>query len=272
MQGYTSNKRPKRRKRRSGGYILLSVVLITAATGLALSLFFKINRIEVTGSVSCTDSEIIMASGVLEGDNLFFFNANAALRGIYERFPYVEEARMVRRLPGTLVITITERKALALVVSGYDSWLIDGTGHLLEQVSGRSVTGKPVVTGLTLLSPVAGSAAATPQEQQDRLQALRMILDALQQSALLDRVSAVDVSKTHELRLTFDGGQFDVLLGTAADLDIKLAFMLASIEQLPSSGRWTLDVSNAVTQKKAFFIPESTVSPALPVPSETPEE
>jgi len=260
QQGY--RKKRARRKRRSAAYALLSIVLITAAVGLALSFFFNINRIEVNGSAIYTDSAVIAASGIKEGDNLFFINRGAALRNIFEDFPYVHEVRLVRRLPGTLVINVTERESLGLVAHETGHWLIDGTGRLLEQVSGRSVTGKPVVTGLTLLSPAAGTDAAAPREQEERLRALLLILDGLKQQELLSRVSLVDVSKTHELHLSYEEERFDVLLGDTADLDVKLSFLLAAIGELPASARGTLDVSGAAAQRKASYIPQASRPPS----------
>jgi len=272
QQPHPKNRRRKHRRRRPAVYILVSMVLIAAAVGLALSLFFKINRIEVTGSSRYTDSELIAASGVQEGDNLFFFDSRAAAQNITGRFPYVAGVRILRQLPGTLVISVTERKPVALIADGSAHWLIDGTGRLLEQVSGRSVTDILTVTGVSLLTPTAGTDAAAPKEQEDGLRAMLTILDSLERSSLLNKVSAVDVSKSHELRLTYDGGRFDVMLGDAADLDVKLPFMLAYINELPLSARGSLDVSCAASQKRAYYQPRVAESSAPAAVADRPPE
>ena len=258
MQGYRPPKKRKRYKRRGVAYVFLSLVFIVAAVLLSLSLFFKINRIEVTGSAVYSDSAIISASGVSEGDNLFTLDKGAILRNIFDTFPYVAEVRLMRRLPGTLIISITERAPLGLIKQDSACWLIDGTGRLLEQVSSRSITGKPLIQGITLLAPDAGAEAAVPMEQRDRLKALLALLDGLERYELLPVVSAADISQAHELRLTYSTGRFQVLLGDVSNLDIKLPFLLAAIEELPDSASGTLDVSRAALRKKASYIPAPT--------------
>jgi len=271
MQGHSSSKKRARRKRRKIVYILLNIVLVVAAISLALSLFFKINRIEVTGSTVYSNVDIIAASGISKGDNLFFLDKNAALRGIFEGFPYVAEARLIRRLPNTLIIALTERESLGLVAHDGSYWMIDGTGRILEQSPGRSATEKPIIQGLTLLVPEAGTDAAVPSNQQEQLQALLLILDGLQRYALLPQTSDIDIARAHDLRLHCNEGKLEVFLGDAVDIDIKLSYLLSAIEEMPDSGQWVIDVSNAAAQKRASYYPASAeIFPARDTPNEMP--
>ena len=72
-------KRSNRRRRGHFGalYKLLSVLAICAAIVIALTLFFKVDTIVVTGQERYTREEIVEASGVKPGDNLFLMNKNA---------------------------------------------------------------------------------------------------------------------------------------------------------------------------------------------------
>ena len=69
-------------KRRRGSlsflYKLLAFVLICTAISLALTLFFRIRSIEVSGNDRYTRQEIIDAAGVSEGDNMFLMNKYSA--------------------------------------------------------------------------------------------------------------------------------------------------------------------------------------------------
>ncbi len=64
--------RRKRRKRKyTLYYILMFIILITMAISLSLTVFFNIDEIEILNSNSHTEEEIISASNVKIGDNLF---------------------------------------------------------------------------------------------------------------------------------------------------------------------------------------------------------
>ena len=67
-------KRKTRRRRRRGGLgrLLrpLSVLLTAVAVVAALTMFFKVSTVEVTGSSRYRDGEVAAASGVELGDNL----------------------------------------------------------------------------------------------------------------------------------------------------------------------------------------------------------
>ena len=73
-------------KRRRGSlsflYKLLAFVLICTAISLALTLFFRIRSIEVSGNDRYTRQEIIDAAGVNEGDNMFLMNKYSAAERI----------------------------------------------------------------------------------------------------------------------------------------------------------------------------------------------
>ena len=74
-----ARRRHSNRRRRRGNfgflYKLLSVLVICAAVVMALTLFFRVDTIEVTGTERYTEKDVIEASGIQLGDNLFLLNA-----------------------------------------------------------------------------------------------------------------------------------------------------------------------------------------------------
>ena len=73
-----ARRRHSNRRRRRGNfgflYKLLSVLVICAAVVMALTLFFRVDTIEVTGTERYTEKDVIEASGIQLGDNLFLLN------------------------------------------------------------------------------------------------------------------------------------------------------------------------------------------------------
>lgn len=69
------------------------------------------------------------------------------LRGRIMTLGWVEDARISRRFPDTLVVNIVERKPTAVWQHEGRFNLIDGTGAVLEGVDARSIPNLPLVVG-----------------------------------------------------------------------------------------------------------------------------
>ena len=139
-------KRTVRRRRRRGGLgrLLrpLSVVLAAVAVVAALTLFFKVDKIEVLGNSRYQESEIAAASGVLRGDNLVLLDKYAISQRLCKELPYITEVRVNRKFPDTLLVEVTETKAVASIQGAGGYWLINSGGEsggkLLEMVESEA--------------------------------------------------------------------------------------------------------------------------------------
>ena len=113
-----STNRRRRRGRFSFLTKLLCILLIAGAVVAALTVFFKVQSITVSGNARYTSEEAaVAASGIEIEDNLFLLNKYSAAQAIFEKLPYVEEATINRALPDTIVITVRECAAAAGVVT-----------------------------------------------------------------------------------------------------------------------------------------------------------
>ena len=119
----------------------------------ALSLFFKAEQIFVTGTSRYSQQQVLQASGIRQGGNLFLLNKHQAAASITEQLPYVESVRIRRQLPNALHIEITEcAHPLALEQDGA-VWLLNGSGKLIDKLQPGQGESYPLVTGLALTSP-----------------------------------------------------------------------------------------------------------------------
>ncbi|MCJ2184623.1 FtsQ-type POTRA domain-containing protein [Novosphingobium sp. 1949] len=70
-----------------------------------------------------------------------------ALRAQLLALPWVQDARVSRQLPSTLVIDIVERKPIAVLRKADTYALIDETGHELQTIDRKDTRGKLIVSG-----------------------------------------------------------------------------------------------------------------------------
>ena len=87
---HRSNRRRRRRRGRfSGLYKLLSALLILGALVAGCLVFFRVDEVLISGNQRYTAEEIILASGVEQGENLFALNKNEIAGKILRGLPSV---------------------------------------------------------------------------------------------------------------------------------------------------------------------------------------
>ena len=106
----------------------LTFFLVIVALVFIMSVFFKVSRIEVKGNSIYTADEVIKASGIETGDNLFFINGIAAGSRVAVKLPYVDSVQINRGLPNLVTIVVTESKAVGCLNVGDELWSVNSNG------------------------------------------------------------------------------------------------------------------------------------------------
>ena len=127
-------------------------LIACAALIFLMSIFFRVKTVEVRGNSYYTAEEVELASGVVEGDNLFFINRFSVVSRIFTRLPYVEDVSLTRYLPNKVVIEISECQALACVSYEGQSWVIDRNCRMLTQADQAEAASLAQVRGITPLT------------------------------------------------------------------------------------------------------------------------
>ena len=239
-----NRKRKRGRRRFSLLFKLLCAAALVAAATLGATVFFQVETIAVAGNSRYSSQEVIDASGVQVGDNLFQMNKNQISQRILQQLPYIGAVSPQRSLPSTLTIQVTEIAAAARIETYQDdpapqepeeeaaqedsSAQGDSvSGQLLEPAAPSD--GAPSVTGLTLLAPQAGTMAAVPQEQQYRLDALKELLSALEEMGQLEWVSSIDLTHSTWIGMRYREN-FDARLPLGEDLSRSLSVLSQAVE------------------------------------------
>lgn len=213
----------RRRRRGSGGFLykLLSVMLICGCLVAAVTLFFRVDTVVITGEQRYTEEEIRQASGVLDGDNLFLLNKYQVIRDIAEALPYVEieNTHIQRKLPDTLLIEVQEcGDPMAWEQDGI-VWLVSPAGKIVEQKN--STVGYPVIDGCRLLAPSVGTQIALDTEHDTQRQSLLALLAALEAAGKLGEVDAIHLDDLSCISMDYMG-RFTVKMQYDADFAHKL--------------------------------------------------
>ena len=243
-------------KRRRGSlsflYKLLAFVLICTAIALALTLFFRIRTIDVSGSQRYSAQEIIDAAEVQVGDNMFLMNKYRAAERIRAALPYIETVQFRRDMPDGLRIIVTECTDPAAIVQDGKAYLLCDTGTIVDDVAASAAKKRIQVKGLTLVEPVVGQPAQAAEGQELALTQLLALMQALDERGMGGDVTLIDMSDPAQLTLGYLD-RFNVYFPWDADYGYKLDYLLAVVEKLEVNEK---GVINMMQEGKARFIPE----------------
>jgi cell division protein FtsQ len=111
--------RPVLTPHRAALFVLLAVAATTpfwAPLGLRRLDRFGVDRVEVVGTHILAPHEVLAISGISGAHNVW--DDRRKWENALARHPIVQEARITRRLPGTLVVRVRERRPAGLVDGG----------------------------------------------------------------------------------------------------------------------------------------------------------
>ncbi len=131
---------------------------------------FQVAKVEVQG-LKRMDEMPVYSLALDEIDRSMLSVDLGALRQRVMTLGWVQDARVTRRLPNTLVINIVERDPVAVWQHGGKLSLIDVNGVELEKVDGRSMPDLPLVVG-----PLANRETKSLQSLMEAAPALKPLL------------------------------------------------------------------------------------------------
>ena len=244
-------RRANRRQRiiRAAGRVLFLVILVAAAI-CALTIFFKVKTISVEGAMRYRTEEIVAGMGVKQGDNLYLWNKVKVSDRLLHDFPYLESVQIRRRLPDTLMVTVTECSGAVAVPSGTDYCYLSEQGKVLEL--SETDGGLATVSGVTLEDAEPGELVERAQDAY--IDALLDVLQTLDAAGMLDGLRFINLTDLTDIRIGYEG-RFDIRVGTLDGLSYRIRFAQTVIgERLSPSdiGRLYWD-----DQNRLHFVPDT---------------
>jgi len=185
---------------------------------------FAVTDIEVVGAKMRSTEDFTHESTLAVGQNIFSIDLDSA-RAAVAKDPWVRDVEIARRLPGTILMNVTEREAAAIVaVSGpdgsSDAFLASQEGEMFKRLEVGDPSDLIVVTGIT------SDAVA-----QDRAGVTRSILRALDLASDYARTRLAAHSALEEVHLAGDGTTSIVIGKNALTLTLGAPPFRKKLEQ-----------------------------------------
>lgn len=294
-----------RRRRIIRRLTALAMLLCVIAAGiyLTVTMLFKISAIQVRtadGVVSeaggYSSEQIVQALGVNLEENIFSFDPASKAAALEQVFPMLENIRVERDYPGTVVIQVTEAQpAYTMQTSG--GWLTLSASLKILSSDAAQPAGLPTLYGgepvsqtpgtqLSFEQPAPASSAAsdsasgTAEEAGDkRLDSLNTLLAALDALGMRGDVTRIEFADPEEMSFLYQD-RISVLLGTLNELDYKLKLAQHVLLNADGSGcaatdTGTLDfthISMSSTRKFTFAQGEPKLPSGYVIPEPAAED
>jgi len=234
---------------------------------------YKLSEVDIHTDGSLTREQIVGATNIQEGRNIFALNLSAARKGLMA-LPLVDRAEIQRILPHTISIDIVERKPVAWVTGPDDAdpgadaaaFLIDHNAILLRVKNpSPDYYHLPVICGLQVDNYEEGGTVDLP-EVRAALELIRLTGE----NPARYQVRSIDVSKGYCLVVT-DERHAKItfpLDDLASQLD-RLALLYANVD----GNRQEIQTVNLLVQRNipvTFAPPPDPVLSAPALPSASP--
>ena len=136
----TSSERYKRTIRQRRIFVLSVFVIVVMLCICLFTPLFGITEITVSGNTVVSSEDIIAASGLQQGENVFRINKSKAEKGL-SAIAYVEQAEIKRKFPARIEIEIKEAKPDIIVDTPTQFIVTTANGRVLEITDERTAKG-----------------------------------------------------------------------------------------------------------------------------------
>jgi hypothetical protein len=259
---------------------LATVVAVVLALTFGLSIFFKVEHINVSGAEKYDPWIVKEASGIEIGENLLSFGETKACAKIKIALPYVDQVRIGIKLPDTVNIEIKEFDVLYSIRDAAGSWwLINSAGTVVDKVDSATAGERTQIKGVRLGAAVIGQPGQAQEEAAppttegtdpttypiqetaaDRLRVALEIAEHLESYGILGDIASINVEDLGDLELWY-GTRFQVRLGDADRLNYKIKCMNAAINgkdpenTLKEYDSGVLDISFTIKESQVIYQP-----------------
>lgn len=246
-----------RRRRRKRAllcfYLFTFLAVVTAAVVLSLTVLFKIESIQVNGTSRYSSEQIIGASGIKTGENLFLAKTGQAARNIEQKLPYLASASVSRKIPAQIVITVQEAKpAGAMKYEG--KYAVLATDGKVMELDDQIPENCPSVKGVKLSGAEPGKTITFADSTQKNI--YENLVSAIVQTGF-EKITQLDLTQAYKIQITYDN-RIVMNLGSGSDFIYKLRFGKTILDQqgIKQEEKGVLNLSIVTENNRGYFYPD----------------
>ncbi len=241
----------KARKRQLKMLLILFVVIaIITLVIMCFTVFFKVEKIKVTGSEKFTSQQIVHASKITTDDSWFFLSEDEIEENVRKELPFVDSVELKREFPNKVQLIVTDAKEYACYKSEEKYYVLSKNGYVLKQqdetpenvfeIKTRGIKGKP------------GEKAKYVNVSEEEL-VKKLITNLMENNINID---SIDVTSTLQIKLNIED-RYTVYLGKNEYIEDKIKHLKGMIDAITNDADiidlsiWRPDNRHGLTRKSS---------------------
>lgn len=253
------------------GYCAVAFVFVALVVlVLCLTVFFKLKKVEINGLTLYREDQVIGIGGIIDDENLVRTDTDIIEKRLKDNLVFIEDVKVKKKYPSTLVINVTEAKKAADIQVGDTFSVVSGSGIILEMGNVDSTGTVPVIKGFELSSKAVGDKLESSDKNK-----LRIYNDVMKTLKKLDitKVGEIDMTSRSDIVLFYDG-RINIEIGSTVDLEYKMGYFKSVIEEKLSDEFRGRVVYNGINSGISAIPEGAGASDDEPMPSDdsTPDE
>lgn len=222
--------RVNRRKRRSNlnTYCALAIVFVAVIVLiLCMTVFFNVKEIKVNGVSLYSNEQVLAVGGASNGINLIRTNTDVIEKRLLDNLVYIDEVTVEKDYPAAINIKIKEAVKAADIEYSGKYYVLSKSGKILEAANTGRTEGVPLIKGFELesLSPNE----KIESEDAFKTKILQQLMDEIEELEF-DNIRVIDLTDRTDIKLDYDG-RIEIMLGSSVDIDYKLTYIKAVIDE-----------------------------------------
>lgn len=206
-------------------YIFKVLLIGLAGVILAHAPFFRIHHFEILNQGTVTEEEIMVASGIVRGQSIFWLDRRMLGEAILKN-PKIKAVEIIRKYPDRVQLVIDERLPIA-VMPYQDQVVWIGEDGVMMAVTDRQFQPQvPMVTGYRLTGVNLGTAVKDPN-----FETVSMIVTHFNDQ-LHQIVKRIDLSRLCLYIQGQDGEEIPVEFGDGRQIERKIANLKAILRRI----------------------------------------
>lgn len=201
----------------------LIIIIIGGVIYALLSPMFNIKTINVVGNSKISSDEIISLSKIELEKNMFQHSKKEIIKNIKEN-AYIEDVQVKRKIPDTIEVTITERKATFKFQIANAYAVINNQGYILE-VSDKT-DDLPIIVGIETPQENIQPGNRLCEDDLKKLGDVLKIMESANSNDVANLITKIDITDHNNYKLILQKKNKTVHLGDTSNLSTKMLWII----------------------------------------------
>jgi len=240
--------------------VLILALVISALWFLIIKYFCIIDNITISENDRYSYDEILKASGINVGEELYGVDVNKAKENISGMLTYAENVEITRIFPATLNINITTEKGVLGIMLGGDYYIISKNFRVIDKIkvvgSGLSESEFKPPEGIVTFKTNAIQRCYIGEQMkfsdQDIFNFLKEIIGLLEDKSkdgddtlsMTSMISSIDITNKYKVVMNYSD-KFLVKYGIFENITPKIKNSFEIIKNLPDYAKGVIDLTES---------------------------